>query len=177
MNNHTIEEWRSVNVEGFEGLYSVSSLGRIRRDKGSAAAKAGCILDGHNSLGYRRIALTGSKSRQKKFLIHRLVALAFLETPSPDQTHVNHKDGNGTNNRVENLEWCTPAENHKHQEGLPSFARGEKAPWAKLKNDDIPKIRQMVSDGMSQVQVAKLFNVSPRLIGFINSRERWAHIK
>lgn len=102
------EIWK--DIEGFEGLYQVSSLGRVRSlnrvvelDDGRKIPKQGKILKEritHN--GYTRVQLGENKDRY----IHRLVASAFI--PNPDKLpQINHKDENKRNNCVENLEWCT----------------------------------------------------------------------
>ena len=101
-----IEEWRPV--VGYEGLYEVSNTGRVRSlDKYDSMNRflRGRILrlftDG---LGYLRAQLY-SNSKRKSFLVHRLVAQAFI--PNPDNLpQVNHRDENPSNDNVENLEWC-----------------------------------------------------------------------
>lgn len=101
-----IEEWRPVI--GYEGLYEVSSYGRVRSlDKYDSMNRflRGRILrlftDG---LGYLRAQLY-SNSKRKSFLVHRLVAQAFI--PNPDNLpQVNHRDENPSNDNVDNLEWC-----------------------------------------------------------------------
>lgn len=59
--------------------------------------------------GYLQVSL-----RDKNFRIHRLVAMAFIPNPE-NKPQVNHIDGNKENNNIENLEWCTNSENHKHK--------------------------------------------------------------
>ena len=101
-----IEEWRPV--VGYEGLYEVSSYGRVKSlDKYDSMNRflRGRILrlftDG---LGYLRAQLY-SNSKRKSFLVHRLVAQAFI--PNPDNLpQVNHRDENPSNDNVDNLEWC-----------------------------------------------------------------------
>ena len=101
-----IEEWRPI--EGYEGLYEVSNTGRVRSlDKYDSMNRflRGRILrlftDG---LGYLRAQLY-SNSKRKSFLVHRLVAQAFI--PNPDNLpQVNHRDENPSNDNVDNLEWC-----------------------------------------------------------------------
>ena len=63
--------------------------------------------------GYKTVILTESKT-QKKFTVHRLVAMTFLPNPT-NLPQVNHKDGDKFNNRVENLEWCTNQQNQQHR--------------------------------------------------------------
>ena len=102
-----IEEiWKPI--EGYEGLYEVSNTGRVRSlDKYDSMNRflRGRILrlftDG---LGYLRAQLY-SNSKRKSFLVHRLVAQAFI--PNPDNLpQVNHRDENPSNDNVDNLEWC-----------------------------------------------------------------------
>ena len=111
------EEWRDVS--GYERLYQVSNLGRVRsldrwRKNGSGEYKQkGRILNqGDTTTGYKQIVLNKDKKR-KTLKVHRLVAIAFIPNPE-NKPNVNHIDGNPHNNNVENLEWCTQAENVQH---------------------------------------------------------------
>lgn len=88
-------------IKGYEGIYEVSDQGRVRSLK---FGKERILKPGRNPKGYILVHLY--KNREKKwYLVHRLVALAFI--PNPDNLpQVNHKDENPSNNKVENLEWC-----------------------------------------------------------------------
>lgn len=103
------EVWK--DIEGFEGLYQVSSLGRVRR--------AGRIKKPHTDHGGYLTVWLCKNSSQKCMKVHRLVAQAFIPNPECKRT-VNHFDGNKKNNRVENLEWATHSENiiHANNTGL-----------------------------------------------------------
>ena len=92
-----MEEWR--DVVGFEGYYEVSNTGLVRRKD------TGHILAQQIRRGYASVHLSGQgvKSRQR---VNRIVATAFIENPH-NYPYVNHKDEDKSNNRVENLEWCT----------------------------------------------------------------------
>jgi DNA-binding XRE family transcriptional regulator len=101
-----MESWKPV--EGYEGLYEVSDLGRVRSIKRSGRILAGCQV----AHGY--IAVSLHKNNQKSmYLVHRLVAKAFIPNPE-NKSQVNHKDLDKRHNSVENLEWVTPRENIEH---------------------------------------------------------------
>lgn len=97
-----IEVWK--DIEGYDGLYQVSNLGRVKslsndKDKKEKILKAGKIK------GYLQVILY-KNSKMKHYYVHRLVAQTFI--PNPDNLQcINHEDENKENNCVENLEWCT----------------------------------------------------------------------
>ena len=105
------EEWR--DIKGYEGLYQVSNLGRVRSL--NCRGHKGCIgiltprLDGK---GYEMVALY-KEGKARNIKVHRLVAQAFIPNPN-NYPQVNHKDENKTNNDVKNLEWCTNEYNHNY---------------------------------------------------------------
>jgi len=112
-----MEIWKTI--KGFEN-YQISNYGRVksiaRVSRGIAQIeireKVMKIQDNNN--GYKVIRLYSSCVR-KKFLIHRLVALHFLDFID-DKEYVNHKDRDRTNNRIENLEFMTHQENMDHRD-------------------------------------------------------------
>lgn len=112
------EYWKPV--VGYEGLYMVSNWGRARSfdqwvkgKNGSIRFCKGRILKlSTNNQGYLLVTLY-KNGKVKKFLVHRLVAEAFL--PNPDNLpEVNHKDENKLNNVVSNLEWCNRTYNNNY---------------------------------------------------------------
>ena len=109
------EEWRPV--VGYEGVYSISNIGRVRRDLASRGSRAGYILKQSimSSNGYYRVGLV-FRGKQVTRTVHSLIAEAFLG-PSLGRC-VNHKDGLKTHNDWRNLEYVTLAENNLHAHAI-----------------------------------------------------------
>lgn len=111
------EVWK--DIQGFEGIYQVSSIGNIKslereilyKDKAPIKVKEK-ILKLHNTLDYRKVNLCKENTRGV-YKVHRLVAIAFIDNPE-NKKYVNHKNGIKSDNRVENLEWATAKENTIH---------------------------------------------------------------
>lgn len=103
------EVWK--DIQGYEGLYQVSNLGRVRhlpytiKWGGKLEHRPLKESNQHKNTGGYCIVVLSKNSKSKQFLIHRLVAQAFI--PNPDNLpEVNHIDEDKTNNKVDNLEWC-----------------------------------------------------------------------
>lgn len=113
-----MEIWK--DIEGYEGLYQVSNLGRVRgieklvRSKHSSikTVKARLLNLSSYKVGYQYITLSSGGFR-RKHKIHRLVATAFIPN-TQNKREVNHINGIKFDNRHDNLEWCTSSENQKH---------------------------------------------------------------
>lgn len=102
-----MELWK--DIQGFEGLYQVSNMGNVRSCSWkNMGFPKNLFLKKHNK-GYRHVELV-NKGTKKAFLVHRLVAEAFIPNPN-GYPFINHIDEDKTNNRVENLEWCTQRQN------------------------------------------------------------------
>lgn len=150
------EVWK--DIKGFENIYQVSNLGRVRSLRRKIVYKNGAVREWdsfyltpiRNWAGYCRVRLyNGGKT--KLFSVHRLVADAFLQK-SVNKTQINHKNGDRSDNMVCNLEWCSCSENLKH-----SYDKlGRKPPRLGLYGKDCPgsKLVLQIKDG---VVVAKFY--------------------
>ena len=100
------------DIKGYEGLYQVSSWGKV------ISVKTNKVLSPEiNSKGYLRVDLYDSTGKKKHYKVHRLVAEAFIPNPE-NKPQINHIDGNTQNNSITNLEWCTSSENMNHAKKL-----------------------------------------------------------
>lgn len=113
-NNNFFEEiWK--DVDGYDGTYKVSNMGRVKSVRyidSAESVKEKILSSPNNQNGYPSVSLC-KYGRIKTFVVHRLVALAFVPNPL-NKPHVNHKDGDKMNPKAQNLEWCTPYENNLH---------------------------------------------------------------
>lgn len=115
-----VEVWK--DIQGYEGLYQVSNLGRVRSldrhvPHGRLGKKfcMGHLMATHQtSAGYLAVNLC-KKNKYRSFDIHRLVAIAFIPVQNNnDAVQVNHKDENKHNNCADNLEWCSVSYNNMY---------------------------------------------------------------
>ena len=146
------EIWKPV--VGFENYYEVSNLGNVRRKKSGRLRK----IDKAQIYPTILLSVNGV---HKTLRVHRLVAKAFL-SPVEGKTHVNHKNGNHYDNRVENLEWVTQEENNLHAyRGLHRVPPmlGRVPPNREVKDADIPEMDRLNKSGMTTDAIGKIYGV------------------
>lgn len=175
------EIWKDIS--GYEGLYQVSNLGRIRsldrfeyiNNKSGGITRRirkGRVLkpcfDGKKH--YLHVNLR-SDNKSHAVNIHRLVAIAFLPNPN-NLPEVNHKDEDKTNNYVDNLEWCNHIYNNTYGSKFQSTL-GVKNPMAKLTEQDVLEIRQRREQGELLRNLAKEFGVCENRISVIANGKSW----
>lgn len=167
------EKWK--DIEGYEGRYAISSKGRLYSYRYKRI-----IVPGETKNGYLVQGLC-KDGRTKLYLIHRLVAQAFI--PNPDNlSEVNHKDLDKKNNSVENLEWCSHIENSSHaiRNGHSGYrfekgndigrrSKGNR----RLTQEQVEEIRVRLSRGETGVSLAKEFGVGTGAISFIKTGRTW----
>lgn len=181
-----IEIWK--DIVGYEGLYQVSSFGRIKNLGRPIYQKNGITkylkvrIYNHdkpmNSKGdYHRMWLI-KDNITTVIPVHRLVCSAFHPNPE-NKPFVNHVDCNRYNNHYKNLEWVTSKENavHAYNNGLYIITNGELNGCHKLTNEEVLEIRKLcASNKCKQVDLAKKYGVAPVTISRIHNKTTWKHI-
>ena len=137
------EQWR--DVEGYDGMYQVSDLGRVRSHK---RGEWRVMRPGKSNKGYLRVGLFRD-GKAKNYKIHRLVAQAFIQNDDESKTQINHIDECKQNNRLWNLEYCTPQYNNTyndihHRRRHPKYKRS--------------KIKEFYRPDLTEQQNLDLFN-------------------
>lgn len=175
----TEEKW--VPVIGFEGLYEVSTEGRVRglerrsfNDRLPVPAKiiaANKAKVKGKEFGYWVVRLNKDGKRQTK-LLHLLVLTAF-SGPRPDGMVARHDNGNTDDNRSGNLLWGTPLENNRDRYWHGTMPFGEKNGWSKLTDEDVRFIK---SSKISARELGERFGVTASCIYSIRKGKTWSHI-
>ena len=136
------EVWKPV--PGYEGLYEVSNLGNVRSiNWRNTGVVKNLYLKTHNK-GYLQVELA-KDGIKKSFVVHRLVATAFLPNPLA-YPEVNHKDENKKNNVVENLEWCSRSYNVLYSISSRKSVKHREYCSRNSKNSSL-KVQQIAKDG------------------------------
>lgn len=175
------EVWKAI--PDFEGLYEASTAGRIRSLDRHVTGKNGVtkkfsgriIAPVPMKTGYVTVALS-KEGKAVRYLVHRLVALAFL--PNPDNLEeVNHKDGVKHNNALSNLEWMSRVRNIRHAMGMGLIqGMGELNPAAKLTEQQVRQIKELSRLHLHPREIARAFGVKPSTVTDIQTRRSWQHV-
>jgi len=175
--NYEVDTQEWVDIPGYENKYQASRYGEILSLNYLHTGLPKVLTPDKTQKGYLRVALWNGNVKTR-FLVHRLIALTFL---GENNLQVNHKNGIKSDNRLSNLEYCTPSENTLHKYRVLGEHHhgpcGEKSHWSILKDEDVISIRNLHSSGQySYVALAKLFGVHKQTIAGIVQRNKWKHI-
>ncbi|MFA0233806.1 HNH endonuclease [Vibrio sp. 10N.222.55.C7] len=148
----------------YEG-YSISPCGKLRNDKTGQIRK-----NSLNSSGY----IQHMEVEGKHPLLHRLLAQTFIPNPE-DKPYINHRNGIKDDNRLENLEWCTPSENTLHalEIGLQKPNQGGEHGCAKLTDEDVLAIH---SDPRKSGVICKEYGITRTTLYHIRHKKTWKHL-
>jgi hypothetical protein len=177
------EEWRPV--VGWEGLYEVSSLGRVRSldrifvNRSGARMRSNGRIVRLKACGYkgrrRRVMLYAEGKKFQRF-VHHLVLEAFVG-PRPQGYTANHLDGDPGRNWASNLEWVTLKENHLHAQAMGLWTqRGEASTRAIYSTEEVLLIRRLHKGGMGPTSIAQQLSRNLLTIKSIVYRNTWAHL-
>lgn len=160
------EIWK--DVVGYEGLYQVSNLGRVRSLNFYRKKRIGVLRQKKLNTGY--MALDLYKDRMPRTLnVHRLVAIAFVENKD-GLPWVNHIDGNKQNNAASNLEWCTAKQNTEHAKRTGLRKQSNVAGMYGIHKKTQKAVNQFTKDGEfvarwdSMLAAARSFHCTQRCI-------------
>jgi hypothetical protein len=183
------ERW--LPVVGHEGRYTVSDQGRVQslrvRHRFTDAVRLVPLVlrQSVDERGYRRVGIAG-KSRQ----VHRLVLEAFVGA-CPVGHEAAHVNGQPSDNRLENLQWLTHAENEQHKVIHGTLLAGERHPFrrrpdlvrrgerndaAKLTTEQVLEIRAAADRGESYSRLAIRYGVTTGAVSQIARHLRWEHV-
>jgi len=170
--HNTMQNYKEIwkDIPNYEGMYQVSNLGRVKSLK---FGKERTLKPGLDGSGYCHIVLCKGGVQKDKY-IHRLVLLTFV---GESELQVNHKNGVKTDNRLENLEYCTRSENAQHafDTGLNIGRRGEKNSNSKLTRAFAERIKYG-HQGMTQKDIAEIYGIARSLVSDIRLGKLWKHI-
>jgi hypothetical protein len=189
-NIHVLSEvWK--DVVRYEGLYQVSNLGNVKsldrevapNNKVPYWRKGKICKQSKSNLGYMTVGFTVNNVKVNKY-VHRLVAESFIANMN-DYPQVNHIDCDKTNNRINNLEWCTNSQNHIHasKNGLNKLHlhrvvySGEENGRSLLTKEQVLEIKQKyIPYKYSAKKLSKEYSVSESCITHILNNTSWKEI-
>ncbi|MDA3891682.1 MAG: NUMOD4 domain-containing protein [Salinivirgaceae bacterium] len=170
------EAWEQIPYA--DKHYEVSNYGRVKSfcyDKVEGRIVKPGIIKGFQNVSFL------SEGKKKSFLVHKITAELFVKKTDEAQNTVIHLDWNKGNNHSSNLQWVTKELAYKRMfKRIHDKRRNSKEKiitYSKLNVEDVVRIKSMLSRGITQNVIAKLFCVSEMQITRIKRGENWSHVK
>ena len=154
--------------------YAASKCGKIYRISSGKLMASAVNTVGSMTYVQIRICHNNKASTVKRC---RMVASAWIPNTDPARTHVNHINSISTDDRADNLEWVTPAENMNHGVKLGGKGIGENLYNSKLTDAEVHDVCKLLRDGLVVKDIAKKFNVSKDIIRKIRAGDTYFHIR
>lgn len=129
------------------------------------------VLKGGISSGYRTLIITRGGPRE--VVRHHHLVMRWWVGPRPGGMVINHKNGNKLDNRLPNLEYCTPKQNREHAVAHRLYSSGSKCSWSKLNEEAVLKIRAAYKIGFSLNQLSRAFEVNKKAILQVVHNKTW----
>lgn len=176
------ERWK--DVAGYEGMYRVSDHGRVQSlDRlvphgmhGVMRRIKGVMLQGDSGPDGRMWIILHKDGKQKCAKVHALVCAAFNGPKPGPEFQCCHWDGNAANNHFSNLRWGTGNDNRLDAARHGTIPKGDKHTASKLKESQIPKIRELYKSGITQPTIAAMFGVTQTCISAAVRGKCWKHV-
>ena len=163
--------WKPILINNKDSGYRISNIGTVMNPKGLI------ISPWKINSGYMAICIYVN-SKRIRFLIHRLVATAFIPNPE-NKPQVNHINSNKLFNWVGNLEWSTGIENMNHAKNnnLLHPSLGEHSPFAKHSSEQIEMACKLMEENLlSLTEISKITGVLHKTLDGIKNKGKWKSI-
>ncbi len=158
-------------IQELNNMYGISNMGNFINLKTNTLVKPKLNKDGY------KIIITQQNYKKQYFLLHRMIALYFVEGYSDECNVVNHIDGNKLNNNIENLEWCSVSYNNKHFWNLGLGKVGSECTNSKINEDIALSIyNDYHINKLSQKECRLKYNTTRSIVQKIIYKQRWKHI-
>lgn len=155
-----VEEWKSIN--GYEGIYEISNMGRVKglgfKRDGGKKYKEGLVQPSIDKNGYQTVVLIDRSGKSKKYIIHRLVAIHFVDNPN-NYKIVDHINTNRADNRHFNLRWVTYKENMNNDKTKENLSKSLKKSVIVLDRNG-----NIISNELGVEETAEYIGVSKRTL-------------
>lgn len=165
-------------VFGIEGCgYEVSNLGRVRSFRESPEGRVLVPLlrrDGRLSV---KLNLHEESKPRRHYSIHRIVAITFM-CPIEGRDQINHIDGDPTNNRLDNLEWCTNTENQRHarETGLID-QHGPNSVLARFSAEQVRQIKRLRMNGATYARIREFYPMAKSTLSYILNGRTYRNVQ